>query len=106
MPWTGITVDEDVGIVELCVNYSEADNLPLNVSATIHGGMYLITYKKLCVSTLHFHLKIKDYFLSKQCYQRHAKLETHYDVLSICLDFILRLQLDFMHVSFVFVTAN
>ena len=38
LPGNGITVDEDVGIVELCVNYSEADNLPLNVSAIIYGG--------------------------------------------------------------------
>ena len=81
MPLTGITVDEDVGIVELCVNYSEADNLPLNVSAIIYGGKvfnYLQNY--MCLSTL-TSVKINDYFLSKQCSPNTCKM---YDIMMFC----------------------
>ena len=43
LPRFGVTVNEDVGVVKLCVNYSEADNLPLDVTATIYGGEYIPT---------------------------------------------------------------
>ena len=87
LPQTGITVDEDVGIVELCVNYSEADNLPLNVSATIYGGKvfnYLQNYMCLFYISTLTSVKINDYILSKQCSPKACKMYDWKYIMMLC----------------------